>query len=355
MNEPGRFFGPSALLTPANALTLARLVGAPVLAVLTVEIGPASWLLWALWTVFCLSDSLDGHVARATARRARALSSTPWPTSSSCSARMITLAAIGASPCARRSHRAPRGRDERPLRVIAGRRGISSRRGRSAKLKTLVQDLAIAGAFSHRSDELTSVWSASSGSRALIALHRARVLPRCPPGPAGPLARAPDAGRPRGVSNREGRGRRGRHRAAARPDRRHQLDLAGRAARRHRRRLALPSAVGDNLAVSAGPAHRASPGATASSSAAVSGRPRTTSPGRPSPPHGRRARPRRGASSAHRRAFGSRPRADVAEQRAAGGRAGGGAIIDQVPAPPPGSSARSVSGSSSRCPVSPTR
>ena len=39
-------FGPSALVTPANGLTLARLLAAPLIAVLTVTIGPTAWALW---------------------------------------------------------------------------------------------------------------------------------------------------------------------------------------------------------------------------------------------------------------------------------------------------------------------
>jgi CDP-diacylglycerol--glycerol-3-phosphate 3-phosphatidyltransferase len=56
-------FGPSALATPANALTLARLVVAPVLAGLVLVVGPA-WSLALAWTVVAATDGLDGWVAR---------------------------------------------------------------------------------------------------------------------------------------------------------------------------------------------------------------------------------------------------------------------------------------------------
>lgn len=67
MTEPpsrARTFGPSAIATPANALTAGRLIAAPVFAVLVVMIGPRSWWLWALWVVLAFSDALDGHLAR---------------------------------------------------------------------------------------------------------------------------------------------------------------------------------------------------------------------------------------------------------------------------------------------------
>lgn len=64
MRSEVKAFGPTALVTPANALTMVRLIAAPLLAVLIVRSGPASWLLWVSWTVLASSDGLDGHLAR---------------------------------------------------------------------------------------------------------------------------------------------------------------------------------------------------------------------------------------------------------------------------------------------------
>lgn len=59
----GTAFGPSALLTPANAITVARLVLAPV--AFWMIIGQeASWPLWVLWVLLTTTDSLDGFLAR---------------------------------------------------------------------------------------------------------------------------------------------------------------------------------------------------------------------------------------------------------------------------------------------------
>jgi len=57
-------FGPSALATPANVLTLGRLLAGPAFAVVIAEVNRASWTLFALWLVLSLSDGLDGWVAR---------------------------------------------------------------------------------------------------------------------------------------------------------------------------------------------------------------------------------------------------------------------------------------------------
>lgn len=56
-------FGPSALLTPANAITVARLVLAPVAFWLIYE-DQSGWFLFALWVAITASDSLDGYLAR---------------------------------------------------------------------------------------------------------------------------------------------------------------------------------------------------------------------------------------------------------------------------------------------------
>src|SRR5438445_13152842 len=56
-------FGPSALATPANALTAARLLLAPVVIVLILDRG-AAWSTLAVWIAVAGSYVLDGRVAR---------------------------------------------------------------------------------------------------------------------------------------------------------------------------------------------------------------------------------------------------------------------------------------------------
>lgn len=62
-------FGPSALLTPANAVTVVRLVVAPFTFWWIVEEagrdgGATSWALLLVWFVLTTSDGLDGYLAR---------------------------------------------------------------------------------------------------------------------------------------------------------------------------------------------------------------------------------------------------------------------------------------------------
>lgn len=56
-------FGPSALATPANAVTMVRLVVTPLLLVVVLAWG-ASWASFAFWTVMAGTDGVDGYVAR---------------------------------------------------------------------------------------------------------------------------------------------------------------------------------------------------------------------------------------------------------------------------------------------------
>ena len=64
MSEPSApSFGPSALMTPANVITVVRLLLAPVAFVMIIR-QESSWPLFALWLVITTTDSLDGYLAR---------------------------------------------------------------------------------------------------------------------------------------------------------------------------------------------------------------------------------------------------------------------------------------------------
>jgi CDP-diacylglycerol--glycerol-3-phosphate 3-phosphatidyltransferase len=56
-------FGPSALATPANAVTIARVALTPLLLGLVLGTGD-SWPAFALWVVLAGTDGLDGFLAR---------------------------------------------------------------------------------------------------------------------------------------------------------------------------------------------------------------------------------------------------------------------------------------------------
>ena len=58
-----RRFGPTALATPANVVTIARVLLAIPLFALIYDRG-AGWLTWGGWAVLASSDGLDGWIAR---------------------------------------------------------------------------------------------------------------------------------------------------------------------------------------------------------------------------------------------------------------------------------------------------
>jgi len=140
-------FGPTALATPANALTLTRLIASPILALLIVSRGPGSWLLLVLWVALAGSDGLDGHVAR-------------WHGTTRSGAFLDPLAdkflVLGALAALVDLHIvsiwpvliiALREVAMSLYRIYASRRGVSIPARPMAKLKTLIQDLAVGAAF----------------------------------------------------------------------------------------------------------------------------------------------------------------------------------------------------------------
>ncbi|MGI8939598.1 MAG: CDP-alcohol phosphatidyltransferase family protein [Iamia sp.] len=56
-------FGPSALATPANAVTIVRLLVSPALLVMILD-EPSSWLAVGMWFALGVTDGIDGMLAR---------------------------------------------------------------------------------------------------------------------------------------------------------------------------------------------------------------------------------------------------------------------------------------------------
>jgi len=63
VNVQSSQFGPSALVTPANAITIGRLVLTVPLLVMIVD-GGATWPAVSLWILLCVTDGIDGLLAR---------------------------------------------------------------------------------------------------------------------------------------------------------------------------------------------------------------------------------------------------------------------------------------------------
>ncbi|HUW02135.1 MAG TPA: CDP-diacylglycerol--glycerol-3-phosphate 3-phosphatidyltransferase [Acidimicrobiales bacterium] len=135
-------FGPSALATPANALTITRLVITPYLLWMIVTNGH-SWPALALWITLAVSDGFDGHLARkyGTTRSGAFLD----PLAD----KVLVLGTAWALVAADRFWWVPvaiitvRELGIQALRSYYGRRGLAIEARYWAKVKTVVQEVAI--------------------------------------------------------------------------------------------------------------------------------------------------------------------------------------------------------------------
>ncbi len=136
-------YGPGALATPANAITMLRLVLAPALLVMIVR-EPASWAAAVFWTVLAFSDGIDGRLARrhGTTRSGAFLD----PLAD----KVLVLGALFALVAAGRFWLVPvaliavREAAISAYRTRLGRQGLAIPARKLAKLKTVVQEFAVA-------------------------------------------------------------------------------------------------------------------------------------------------------------------------------------------------------------------
>ncbi len=139
----GPTFGPSALATPANALTAARLLATPVFVALILVQG-ATWLTVAVGVLVAGSDGVDGWLARRQGTTRSGAFLDPLADKAVVLGALFALAAEGHLPWVPVLLIAAREVGMSAYRSWAGRRGVSIPARTSAKAKTLVQDLAIA-------------------------------------------------------------------------------------------------------------------------------------------------------------------------------------------------------------------
>jgi CDP-diacylglycerol--glycerol-3-phosphate 3-phosphatidyltransferase len=135
-------YGPSALLTPANGVSIARILVTPLLLVWIVDRG-ATWSVEALWLVLSFTDWIDGWLAR---RQGATLSGAFLDPLAD---KFLVLGAMGALVHAEVFPLVPvvliAGREiaMSVYRSVVAQRGVSVPARRTAKVKTAVQDLAV--------------------------------------------------------------------------------------------------------------------------------------------------------------------------------------------------------------------
>ena len=141
-SQAGFTFGPSALATPANAVTVARLLAAPVYVLMLVAWG-ASWINVVAGFLLAASDGLDGYMARRHGTTRSGAFLDPLADKACVLAAMFTLCVQGHLPWLPVILITAREVGMLVYRSWVGRRGVSIPARKSAKVKTLVQDLAI--------------------------------------------------------------------------------------------------------------------------------------------------------------------------------------------------------------------
>ena len=134
-------FGPTAWATPANAVTVARLLIAPMLFAAITD-GPA-WWLFAAWVVLCGSDGVDGWLARRMGTTRSGAFLDPLADKVLVLGGMFALVDYGAFPWLPVALIAARELLISMYRSVAARQGISVPASRLAKWKTFTQQLAV--------------------------------------------------------------------------------------------------------------------------------------------------------------------------------------------------------------------
>ncbi|HEV2069216.1 MAG TPA: CDP-alcohol phosphatidyltransferase family protein [Acidimicrobiales bacterium] len=137
-----RAFGPSALVTPANGVTMARVAITPVLLAAVAGSG-ASYLVLALWIALASSDGLDGYLARRHGTTRSGAFLDPLADKLLVLGAMVALAGRGVFAWFPVSLIAFREVAMSIYRSWVGRRGVSIPARRSAKAKTVVQEVSV--------------------------------------------------------------------------------------------------------------------------------------------------------------------------------------------------------------------
>lgn len=139
-------YGPGALLTPANLITVCRLVLSPALLVMIVK-EPTSWAAAAFWTVLAFSDGIDGYLARRQGTTRSGAFLDPLADKVLVLGAMFALVAAGRFWIVPVALIAVREVAISVYRTQLGRQGLAVPARFSGKVKTVVQELAVAAAL----------------------------------------------------------------------------------------------------------------------------------------------------------------------------------------------------------------
>ena len=139
-------FGPSALLTPANLVTILRFaLTIPLLRIIAVD--GVSWSATAGWVILACTDGLDGWLARRDGTTRSGAFLDPLADKFLAIGGLSALAAKGIFPWVAVGLIAVREVGVSAYRTAAGRRGVSLPARQLGKMKTVFQLVAVAVAL----------------------------------------------------------------------------------------------------------------------------------------------------------------------------------------------------------------
>jgi CDP-diacylglycerol---glycerol-3-phosphate 3-phosphatidyltransferase len=134
---------PDALATWANAITVGRLLLSPLMFLVIPEHNRGSWVAFALWFVLCVSDGIDGHLARKHGTTSSGAFLDPLADKVLVLGAMFTLVAREVFWLLPVAIIALRELVISLYRTFAGAKGVSVPASQLAKWKTFVQQLAV--------------------------------------------------------------------------------------------------------------------------------------------------------------------------------------------------------------------
>lgn len=140
--QPKKGYGPSALATPANALTIARVLVTPLMLALIIARG-ASWSAVGAWIVLAGTDGVDGYLARRMGTTRSGAFLDPLADKVLVLGAMVALVVKGAFWWLPVAIIGVRELAISGYRSAVGRRGVSVPARPLAKAKTVVQDVAV--------------------------------------------------------------------------------------------------------------------------------------------------------------------------------------------------------------------
>ena len=162
-------YGPTAIATPANAITVGRLLLTPVLlaAIVSGHVGSehGGWGIVVAWFVISCTDGVDGLLARRMGTTRSGAFLDPLADKVCVLGAMAALVAVGAFWWLPVALIASREVAMSGYRSFVGRQGVSIPARRSAKVKAVMQDLAVGAALlpvstGNRPFVLTLLWMA---------------------------------------------------------------------------------------------------------------------------------------------------------------------------------------------------